>query len=662
MKYGKEFICAVLSLVVALSAAGCTPKKTPPPADNTPKTDTRNLSPQEYSIANLTAVDDYGRTVTVADPSGDDLYVGMFYFAWLGSQEMTGIYNVTELERNDRDALYNPVDTTGKSPAWQFHFESEPLYGYYSMLDPWVITRHVELFTMAGLDYICFDYTNAVQYNNVAHLVLNTLKKFKDQGWNVPRVMFYTNSYSANTVRDVYNEFYAKHGEYNELWFRFKGDDRPVIAGVSSNNVGFDHDDRGGSTDQTLVDKSGKPIPGLVLDANDPVYGYFNFYEAQWPSGARRDQEKGLPWMQWGTPTPHDNGNACVSVAQHGNGSVFYSDQLPASSRGYNGSELTDDWRKGANFQWQWDTVMRYKKSGMVKNVFVTGWNEWTAIKMPAGKYHAQTGQSWDGIPWGASGVKDPSGVNKEFYMVDDYNAEYSREVELGKEYGDSFYLQLVRNARAFKMNEAKRYKMRTKTIADITDFSVWDTVFVEYADFAGDAIARDHDGADSAAYKVGNTPHHYTDDSNRNDFVTIKATHDDEYIYVYAQTLENIEPPAKATDTNWMNLFISAGDTQHSFSGFNYVINRKPGQNGKTSVEKSKGGYDWQDAGEAEMYYSDNKIVYKIPLAAVGLTADNVQFSFKLADNVQKEDDILDYYVSGDCAPIGRFGYAYGK
>ena len=137
---------------------------------------------------------------------------------------------------------------------------------------------------------------------------------------------------------------------------------------------------------------------------------------------------------------------------------------------------------------------------------------------------------------------------------------------------------------------------------------------------------------------------------------------HDDEYIYVYAQTLENIEPPAKATDTNWMNLFISAGDTQHSFSGFNYVINRKPGQNGKTSVEKSKGGYDWQDAGEAEMYYSDNKIVYKIPLAAVGLTADNVQFSFKLADNVQKEDDILDYYVSGDCAPIGRFGYAYGK
>ena len=91
-------------------------------------------------------------------------------------------------------------------------------------------------------------------------------------------------------------------------------------------------------------------------------------------------------------------------------------------------------------------------------------------------------------------------------------------------------------------------------------------------------------------------------------------------------------------------------------------MINRKPSANGLTSVEKSTGGYAWQDAGQAQIYYSGNKMVYKIPLAALGLSADNVRFSFKLADNVQNEDDILDYYVTGDCAPIGRFGYAYGK
>lgn len=651
MKKGNKFICAALSVALAMSATGCAMQKSNDNDKKPLKTDTRNLTPQEYSIANLTAVDEYGRTVTIADPASDDLYVGMFYFAWLGSQNMTGVYDVTWLEENNREALYNPVDKTGASPAWQFHFGSEPLYGYYSMKDEWVITRHIELFTMAGLDYVLFDYTNSVQYNDVVRLVLKTLRKFKTQGWKVPGVGFYTNSNSATIVRDLYREFYT-NGEYNDLWFRFKGDDRPVIVGVSSNNVG--------STDQNLEDKTNRAR--LVLDTSDPVYGYFNFYESQWPSGGRRDEEKGFPWMQWGTPVPHDNGNACVSVAQHGNGSVFYSDQLPASSRGYDGSSLTDDWKKGANFQWQWDTVLRYKQSGMVKNVFVTGWNEWTAIKMPAGKYHAETGQTWEGIPAGASGIKDASGVNKEFYMVDDYNAEYSREVELSKIYGDNFYLQLVRNVRTFKMNAAQRYQMRTKTISDLTDFSVWDTVFVEYADFAGDAIERDADGADSAAATIGNQPHHYFDDSNRNDFVKIKATHDNENIYIYAETLADIQPPAHAEDTNWMNLFLSAGDTTKSFAGFNYVVNRKAGENGAASIEKSKGGYAWENAGTAKVYYSGNKIVYKVPLAALGLTADNVQFSFKLADNVQKEDDILDYYVSGDCAPIGRFGYAYGK
>lgn len=56
-----------------------------------------------------------------------------------------------------------------------------------------------------------------------------------------------------------------------------------------------------------------------------------------------------------------------------------------------------------------------------------------------------------------------------------------------------------------------------------------------------------------------------------------------------------------------------------------------------------------------------------------------DVQLSFKVTDNVRKADwmqsadgeegvqetgtlDILDYYITGDSAPIGRFGYAYGK
>ena len=132
----------------------------------------------------------------------------MFYFAWLGSQGSTGVYDVTKLERDNPDALYDPTNTTD-SPAWQFHFNSEPLFGYYSMKDPWVITRHIEMLTFAGVDYVLFDFTNAVTYNDVVQLFLETAKKFKDQGWNVPKVGFYTNSYSLNTLITVYNRVYV---------------------------------------------------------------------------------------------------------------------------------------------------------------------------------------------------------------------------------------------------------------------------------------------------------------------------------------------------------------------------------------------------------------------------------------------------------------------
>lgn len=170
-----------------------------------------------------------------------------------------------------------------------------------------VITRHVELLTLAGIDYILFDYTNSVTYNDVVSIVLQTLDKFYQQGWDVPKIGFYTNTQSAATVRAVYNSFYMS-SEYEHLWFRFDGDDRPVIVGVSTAN--------GGASDQT----SGE------LPTSDPLYQFFNFYEAQWPSSGVVNDDKGFPWLQWGTPVPNLNGNISVSVAQHSSESPYFSE------------------------------------------------------------------------------------------------------------------------------------------------------------------------------------------------------------------------------------------------------------------------------------------------------------------------------------------------
>ena len=50
------------------------------------------------------------------------------------------------------------------------------------------------------------------------------------------------------------------------------------------------------------------------------------------------------------------------------------------------------------------------------------------------------------------------------------------------------------------------------------------------------------------------------------------------------------------------------------------------------------------------------------IPRADLGLASGNapVHIDFKWADNLQRPGDVMDFYLSGDGAPAGRFNYRY--
>ena len=48
------------------------------------------------------------------------------------------------------------------------------------------------------------------------------------------------------------------------------------------------------------------------------------------------------------------------------------------------------------------------------------------------------------------------------------------------------------------------------------------------------------------------------------------------------------------------------------------------------------------------------------IPREALGLSKGTPAFSFKWTDNILVEDDILLLYTDGDCAPGGRFAFAF--
>jgi len=615
----KRFLTIILSVILLCLGFGCNGGKTPSSGNqnggSSGVADNRNLTPNEYSVMNLAATDAVGRRIETASAKKEGRSVGLFYSLWLGQHQhqQKDIYDITALLATEegRAALDN-MGENDLSRVDEFHFWGQPLYGYYNMGDQWVINRHVEMLTMAGIDYLCFDATNAVLYQDPTFKLLDTLLKYQAQGFDVPKAMFYTNSYSGTTVTRIYNDFYQTE-KYDAIWWAPNG--KPMIIGITENNQK--------ASDQTcFYDYSDFITPACKE--------FFDVKESQWPNG-NINTEDAIPWMSWQYPQiiHEGTGSVSVSVAQHAPSGISMSLMHNHSSRGYDHATKTlyEDWTLGQNFQSQWDAV--HSRADHISNVLVTSWNEWMAIKQNSGGKHM---------------------------FVDVYDEQYTRDIELsaGKE-GDNFYLQLIQNVRKYKLveqTESYKYPQMTIDIDNQSSLVQWDYVAAKYKDFAGEVIARNYENA------VGTF--NYTDNSNRNDVTDIRVVHNKDYLYLYVKTLEDVTA-YNGTDKNWMNVLISTGGSK-SFAGYDFIINRSPKSNGKTSVERSTGGYAWENAGEAEYSVYGNVMLYKIPLSALGLTAENCKIEFKVCDNIVKQDDIMDYYVSGESAPIGRLSYSYGK
>lgn len=612
----KKFISVLCAGVMCMSLAGC--GGTEKPETFTRVEDTRTLTSEQYTALNTVGTDALGRVIEEADRAREGTrYVGIWYSLWEGQHTymQSAIYdNQVLLSTEEGAAKLASPDDCEETRLNEFHFCSQPLYGYYNMRDPWVVARHVELLTAAGVDYLCFDTTNAIVYNEVAELVLNTLQTYQNQGFKVPKAMFYVNSNTGTTARKIYNAFYQTE-KYDDIWFSPNG--KPMICGITSDNRG--------ASDQVLAN------PDYSDVFPDSIAERFDLRESQWPQGSI-EHENALPWMSWKYPQSiHPNLKAIsVSVAQHDPFQINFSAKGPTSSRGYDHTtkKISKDYGAGQNFESQWKTVFDYEAQGKtVENVLLTSWNEWMAIKTFNGN---------------------------ETVFCDVYNEEYSRDIEMMKsDLGDNFYLQMIRNIRKYKYEDAKHYKYQKMTI-DLADETLAqrENVKAHYRDFAGDAMERN--------YKDAVNKGTYTDTSNRNDITDVKVVHNSTDLFVYVKTAKEITA-YNGTDTNWMTLYLGNDSQDADFQTYQYIVGRSPKSDGTTSVEKSTGGFNWKNAGNAEYKLYGDVIVYKIPLSLLGVSADSCHLRLKVTDNVTHPDDIMDYYISGDCAPIGRLSYSYG-
>ena len=199
----------------------------------------------------------------------------------------------------------------------------------------------------------------------------------------------------------------------------------------------------------------------------------------------------------------------------------------------------------------------------------------------------------------------------------------------------DNYYLQMVDYISKFKGKTGKVSKGKNVTIDINSSFTQWETdkITAVYRDYENDI-------ADRSCKDFGSG--FLTDNSGRNDIVKMKVCEDNEKIYFYVETAENLTPPK---DKNWMTLFVNE----------EFVINGNSPDENKTDIEKITDNGK-EKIGEADVRYEGNKLMLSVDKSLIS-DSDNIRF--KWADNYT-ENDVLSFYTKGDSAPYGRLCYSF--
>ena len=572
------------------------------------------------SAASITGTDALGRRLKRVSGYQGEKYVGLFYFLWLGQQNQKTVYDITDILRTS--ALPQLLDTNSDAyPNDLTYFFNEPLYGYYNSADPFVLRKHIELFIAADIDFLVFDVTNGIYYDEVWRQMLAVLEEYRLAGWNAPKIAFFTNTNSGEAVRHLYTALYRKV-LYPELWFY-------------------------GPYDKPLIIAREEEVPAALRE-------FFCIRPPQWP--LEEPQEMGFPYMDLSKPQKRYTDLINVSVCQF-SGPCSDGVSVPKGlkegyyGRGYSaGTPENGTVRRileGKNFQEQWESAIQADP----QMIFVTGWNEWIAQK------------SAEGYGW-----------------IDTFNTEWSRDIEMTKDrdyasddpedytrqgYGDNYYLQMINAIREYKgedLTEEKDSFPERKTIDIAGSPEQWafeggsPNVFYN---IAVKNTARDFAGASPEL--------HYTQAAAENFITELRVTHDDTNLYFYLQTEEDIRPRRNGA-SNWMNLFFSVCEKSRdktkaaSWEGFQYVLNRMPVSETLTSLERVRrdGEYVFESVQNVACSVQGNVMQIAVPFEALHIPAQDFRIDFKAADSVEREDDIMDYYVSGCAVPLGRLTYSY--
>lgn len=556
----------------------------------------------------------------------EDRTLAMFYWTWHADLAHGGATNTTELMKEHPDAK-NDYNHSAWAGTGHYCFWNEPIYGFYRTDDAWVLRRQAELLANAGVDTIFTDNTNDSMTWRTSYMALyETWDDAQRNGAvNVPKVSyllpFGANEASAIQVNALFNDIY-RPGKYQNLWYYLDG--KPMLIAHNGNIAE--------NIKNYFTWRGGQPLY-KVDKTSIGQWGWLATYPQNVYYGSREDMAaRQIEQMTVGVAVNHSYKTDSITAMNGEN----------VMGRSYT-TDYPDRYLKegpsASLWGYQFAEQFHYALERDPKVLFVTGWNEWNAWRQPT--------------PWGSEGAM----VNNA--LVDQFDNEHSRDLEPTKgELKDHYYYQFVNFARQYKGANPIPTPSVNTTIDLSAGADQWKTVEPYYAAYIGNTKDRNAQGYGSLTY---------TETSGRNDIIGAQVARDEEYVYFHVECAENI---TAYTDTLWMNLYIDVtGDgALDGWNSFDYVLNKTAPSATTAVLEKFMGnGYASEKVADVAYTVDGRHMTVKIAKSDLGLSGDDYTINFTWTDHVHDEGDyttfsgdILDFYISGDVAPGGRFKYSY--
>jgi hypothetical protein len=145
---------------------------------------------------------------------------------------------------------------------------------------------------------------------------------------------------------------------------------------------------------------------------------------------------------------------------------------------------------------------------------------------------------------------------------------------------------------------------------------------------------------------------------SGRNNIVSAKVANDNENLYFYVKTNDNIT--AFENIGSWMQLYLNCNKGK-GINGYDYLVNYLPKTENITTLAKYNEQGDLDILGDLEYSLKENEMMIKVPKSMLNLeNKEHFSFQFKWADSSTLFNSIEDFYTEGDVAPMGRFNYLF--